>query len=153
METFDIIVIGTGGGTKIVRPAAALGYRVAVIEKGRLGGTCLNHGCIPSKMLIHAAEVADMVAHAHRFDIEAAVNRVHFAQLVNRVSGVIDAESDSIEPLYARTDNVTLFKGAARFVSNTVVQVGETRLTAPKIVIATGAKACIPAIRIGRAHV
>jgi len=146
METFDIIVIGTGGGTKIVRPAAALGYRVAVIEKGRLGGTCLNHGCIPSKMLIHAAEVADTVAHAHRFDIEAAVNRVQFAQLVNRVSGVIDAESDSIEPLYARTDNVTLFKGAARFVSNTVVQVGDSRLTAPKIVIATGAKARIPAI-------
>ena len=146
METFDIIVIGTGGGTKIVRPAAALGYRVAVIEKGRLGGTCLNHGCIPSKMLIHAAEVADTVAHAHRFDIEAAVNRVHFAQLVNRVSGVIDAESDAIEPMYARTDNVTLFKGAARFVSNTVVQVGDSRLTAPKIVIATGAKARIPAI-------
>jgi len=146
MKSFDIIVIGTGGGTKIVRPAAALGYRVAVIEKGRLGGTCLNHGCIPSKMLIHSAEVAETVAHADRFDLEASVNRVRFSQLVNRVSAAIDAESDAIEPVYARTENVTLFKEAARFISNTVVQVGATVVTAPKIVIATGAKARIPEI-------
>lgn len=146
MESFDVIVIGTGGGTKIIRPSAALGYRVAVIEKGRLGGTCLNHGCIPSKMFIHAADVADTVANAHRFDIDASVNRIHFEALVNRVNSAINAESDAIEPLYARTDNVTLVKGAARFISNTVVQVGALLFTAPKIVIATGARARIPEV-------
>ncbi|MBL8014042.1 MAG: FAD-dependent oxidoreductase, partial [Candidatus Omnitrophica bacterium] len=52
MKKFDVIVIGSGGGSKITSPAASLGYKVAVIEKDKLGGTCLNRGCIPSKMLI-----------------------------------------------------------------------------------------------------
>lgn len=59
MNHYDIIVIGSGAGAEISTPSSKLGYKVALIEKGPLGGTCLNRGCIPSKMLIHAAEVVE----------------------------------------------------------------------------------------------
>ena len=69
MKKFDIIIIGSGGGSKITRPAAALGYKVAIIEKDQLGGTCLNRGCIPSKMLIHAADIITEIQHADQHQI------------------------------------------------------------------------------------
>ena len=68
-ELFDVIVIGSGGGSKITRPAANLGYKVAVIEKDQWGGTCLNRGCIPSKMLIHPADIISEIQDAKRFYI------------------------------------------------------------------------------------
>ncbi|MBZ0166897.1 MAG: FAD-dependent oxidoreductase, partial [Candidatus Omnitrophica bacterium] len=68
MKKYDVIVIGSGGGSKITAPAARLGLKVAVIEKDRLGGTCLNRGCIPSKMLIHPADVAQEIREASRYD-------------------------------------------------------------------------------------
>ena len=74
MKHYDVIVIGSGGGSKITRPAAALGYSVAIIEKGELGGTCLNHGCIPSKMLIHPADVCHEILEAKRFSISVEEN-------------------------------------------------------------------------------
>ena len=69
MKPYDVIVIGSGGGSKITSPAAKLGLKVACIEKDALGGTCLNRGCIPSKMLIHPADVAREIKEARKFDI------------------------------------------------------------------------------------
>lgn len=67
MQTFDLIVIGSGGGTKLIRPVASLGKKVAIIEMGSLGGTCLNRGCIPSKRLIYHAHLAQLyeIGRAH----------------------------------------------------------------------------------------
>ena len=146
MKHYDILVIGTGGGTKLIRPAVALGYRVAVIEKGRLGGTCLNHGCIPSKMLIHAADVATTIRTANLFSINARITSVQFEELVTRVSDTIDAESDSIEPVYTKTDGITLYRGHAVFTDNQTIRVNNQYLSAPKIIIATGARAYTPDI-------
>ena len=82
---YDLIVIGSGGGTKLVTPVATLGKKVAIIEKGPLGGTCLNRGCIPSKMLLHTAQLASMIRDAKRFEIELSgrlkVDFEHFRAL------------------------------------------------------------------------
>lgn len=147
METFDIIVIGSGGGTKLVRPLSARGKKVAIFEKGRMGGTCLNHGCIPSKMLIHAADVAMEVLDSHRFDlfIDGTID-VDFPNLVSRVSETIDRDSDGIAPAYEKDENITLIRAEARFVSDSVVEAGGKQYTAEKIFIATGAKAHVPDI-------
>ena len=87
LKKFDVIVIGTGGGGKIIGPAARLGLKVASIEKDALGGTCLNRGCIPSKMLIHPADVAVEIKSAQKFDIhhDSQIS-VNFANLINRIS-------------------------------------------------------------------
>ena len=119
VEEFDVIVIGSGGGSKITRPAASLGKKVAIIEKGRLGGTCLNHGCIPSKMLIHVADLVSEIRETKRFEL--SVNQeinVDFKSLVERVSATIDKDSDSIEPAYSKNPNITLFSGEAKFLIN-----------------------------------
>src|ERR1039457_4530724 len=106
MKKFDLITIGSGGTAKIASPAASMGLKVAVIEKDRLGGTCLNRGCIPSKMLIHPADVALEIKEALRFDIHNDPKfDVDFAKLVERISQTVDADSDKIEESYTTHPN------------------------------------------------
>jgi mycothione reductase len=143
----DIITIGSGGGAKISSPAASMGRKVAVIEKDRLGGTCLNRGCIPSKMLIHPADVALHIKEAHRFDIHNNPTfTVDFAKLVNRISATVDGDSDKIAASYSKHPNITYVKGEAKFVNNKTVEVNGEQFTADKIFIAVGARPQIPNI-------
>ncbi len=147
LKKFDIITIGSGGGSKISSPAASLGFKVAVIEKDRLGGTCLNRGCIPSKMLIHPADVALHIKEAHRFDIHNNPQfTVNFAKLINRISATVDSDSDKIAASYSKHPNITSIKGEAKFVNNKTIEANGEQLTADKIFIAVGAKPQIPNI-------
>lgn len=148
METikYDLIVIGTGAGTKLVRPVAALGKNVAVVEKESLGGTCLNKGCIPSKMLLHPAEMVHQFVDAKRFHISSKAPSLDGDALLQEVFSKIAKESASIEPLYEKSPNVTLYKGTARFVGPKTIEVGNVRMQAERIVIATGARPKVPAI-------
>ncbi|MDE2222622.1 MAG: dihydrolipoyl dehydrogenase [Candidatus Omnitrophica bacterium] len=147
MRKFDVITIGSGGGAKISSPAASLGFKVAVIEKDRLGGTCLNRGCIPSKMLIHPADVAVEIKEAHRFDIHNDPKfSVDFAKLITRISAAVDGDSNKIETSYSNHPNIKLFKGAAKFLDNKTVEINGEQITADKIFIAAGTRPAIPAI-------
>jgi len=147
MKKFNLITIGSGGGAKISSPAASLGLKVAVIEKDRLGGTCLNRGCIPSKMLIHPADVAIEIKEARRFDIHNDPKfSVDFAKLVGRISQTVDADSDKIETSYMRHPNISFFKGRAKFVENKVIEINNEQITADKIFIAAGTRPTIPDI-------
>lgn len=147
MKQYDLITIGSGGGVKISSPAAAMGHKVAVIEKDALGGTCLNRGCIPSKMLIHPADVALHIKEAHRFDIHNDPNfTVDLAKLTGRISATVDADSAKIEKGYNAHPNIDFYRGIAKFVSNKVIEVNGEQLTAEKIIIAVGARPTIPNI-------
>ena len=145
---YDAIVIGSGGGSKLTRPIASLGKKVAIIEKGKLGGTCLNHGCIPSKMLIHSADVMTQIRNAGRFEIDVNQEdiKVRFKELVDRVTKEIDAESDSIQPLYDDNPNIDFYPTTARFIDNKTIEVDDDYLTADNIFIAAGARPNIPEI-------
>jgi len=147
MKTYDVIIIGSGGGSKITSPAARLGLKVASIEKDQLGGTCLNRGCIPSKMVIHPADVVDEIKHANKFDIKVDTNiEVDFAKLISRISATVDKDSSGIAAAYDRNPNIDYYKGEAMFVSDKVVQVNGEELTAEKIFISVGARPQIPKI-------
>lgn len=148
MKQFDIIVIGSGGGSKICRPAANLGYKVAMIERGAMGGTCLNHGCIPSKMLIHPAELIHQIKGAEKFNINIAPEAlsVDAEKLIARVTKTIVSDSDSVAPVYQKTPNVALFQGHGKFISEKVIEVNGEHLTAPHIVLTPGVRAHIPNI-------
>src|SRR5260221_4315934 len=89
MAHFDIAIIGTGSGNSILDERYA-GQRVAICEQGTFGGTCLNVGCIPTKMFVYAAEVAQTVRDAARFGIDAHVDGVRWPDIVSRVFGRID---------------------------------------------------------------
>jgi len=146
IRDYDVLVIGSGGGTKISTPSSRLGLKAAIIEKDRLGGTCLNRGCIPSKMLIHAAEIAHQIDHASRHFLKTDGFQVDFDRLVSWVSSEIDAESDSILPAYRKNENLDYYHGEARFIGPREVDVRGFRLRADKVFIATGSRPWIPDI-------
>ncbi len=148
MKHYDVIIIGSGGGSKLTRPCANLGLKVAIIEKGKLGGTCLNHGCIPSKMLIHPADVATAVREAHRFNLYPQQQfPIAFSDLVQRVNQTIDHESASIAPLYHDHPNIDFYPHNAAFLSDRSLIVNGIEITADKIFLPIGARPLIPKIK------
>lgn len=147
MKKYDVIVIGSGGGAKITSPAAKLGLKVACIEKEALGGTCLNRGCIPSKMLIHPADVAHAIKTASKFDIHNDPRfTVDFEKLITRISNTVDRNSAGIAVGYDKNPNIDFYHAQAQFVSDKVVHVAGEEITADKIFISVGARPSIPNI-------
>ena len=139
-EHFDLVVIGGGsGGMATARRAASYGKKVALIERGRLGGTCVNIGCVPKKVMWHAAEFAAHAAHAADYGFATGVPEHDWTKLVDNRETYIQR----LNGIYARNldkDAVEFVAGDARFVGERRVAVGERELEADHVVIATGGK-------------
>ena len=146
MVEFDVIVIGTGGGAKLIRPIANLGHSVAVIEQGKLGGTCLNHGCIPSKMLIHPADLIRDIEEGRQVNVVGRVPEIDYAALINRTTESIEKDSNAIGPIYEAHPNITLFQGTGRFVGPLEIEVNGQTIRGKKIFISAGVRPRIPPI-------
>lgn len=147
MLTPDICVIGAGsGGLSVAAAAAMFGVSVVLIERDRMGGDCLNVGCVPSKALIAAGARAQAVREAGRFGVTAAMPEVNYAQVQAHVAGVIAAiaPNDSVERFTAL--GVTVIKGQARFRDRNTVLVGEQAVKARRFVVATGSRPAVPPI-------
>lgn len=149
IKEYDLIIIGSGGGANIAKEARAKGLKTAIIEKERIGGTCLNRGCIPSKMLIHPADVMEEIREAKKFDIKVNSKdmKINLNKLVTRITNTVHGESSELEKKYKKgIKTQDFYKGTAKFISNKIIQVGRKKLTAKKIVIAVGARPNIPPI-------
>lgn len=134
----DLIIIGAGpGGYETAVRAAKAGLQVLVIEKGELGGTCLNAGCIPTKCLCHSAEVLNEVRNSARLGIHTGNVEFDLAQAIARKDEVVSKLQAGIEALM-KTPGITLVHGEARFADAHTVTVGEESHTAKNIIIATG---------------
>jgi pyruvate/2-oxoglutarate dehydrogenase complex dihydrolipoamide dehydrogenase (E3) component len=143
----DICVIGAGsGGLSVAAAAAAFGQRVILIEKHKMGGDCLNYGCVPSKALLAAAKRAHHIQTAPKFGIKADEAFIDHGAVANHVRGVIDAiaPNDSIERFNGL--GVRVITAAARFTARDTVEAGEYRITARRFVIATGSSPVVPPI-------
>ncbi|PSH00500.1 MAG: dihydrolipoamide dehydrogenase, partial [Nanohaloarchaea archaeon SW_7_46_7] len=155
MKEFDLIVIGSGSGLDVASAFTSRGKDVAVIEPGPLGGTCLNRGCIPSKMLIHHADVAETVRSSEDFNIDADVNAVDFEGIVHEVNGKVAEDSKNIEKGLKNSDKHTLYRTEGKFVDEKVVEVNEApasggevdeKITAEKVLVAAGSRPLVPPI-------
>ena len=146
MKSFDLIVIGSGSGLEVSSAAADRGLSVAVIEPGPFGGTCLNRGCISSKMLIHSADVIETVRNAGRFGIKTEVTAVDWKAIVERVTSMVDSDALAVEQGNREAPNITVFKGSGRFVGHKALEVGGERITAGTILIAAGGRPTVPDI-------
>ncbi len=146
MQEFDLIVIGSGSGLDVADAAAQSGLSVAVIEKGRMGGTCLNRGCIPSKLLIHSADVAEAIKSAGQFGINVDDITGDFQKIVSRTNGIVDSDSDGIRQAFSEIDNPKLFPHECRFVGERIISAGGQTIKAEKILIASGTRPAIPKI-------
>ena len=143
----DICVIGAGsGGLTVAAAAASFGVPVVLIERDRMGGDCLNTGCVPSKSLLSAARNAETIRHAADFGLHASVPEIDFKAVNRHVQSVIDAiaPNDSIERFTAL--GVRVIKGEAQFVDRRTVRVGDVEVRARRFVIATGSSPMIPRI-------
>lgn len=145
-ERFDLIVIGMGSGAEVSAAGASRGLRTAVVESGPFGGTCLNRGCIPSKMLVHVADVARTVRRARLFGIDARIAGIDWDFIVERVFSEIDADAASIEEANRRAEMIEVVKGDARFIGPKLLEVDGRRLTADTVVIAAGSRPGVPQI-------
>lgn len=147
MRHHDVVVIGAGSGNMVDGDAFA-GLDVAVVEERRFGGTCLNFGCIPSKMLAYAAEVADTVRRAGRYDVDAELLGLRWTQLRNRVFARIDADEAQGRAGREESDFVTVYPGHARFLGPFRLQIElgaeSVSVEADQIVIAAGGRPVVP---------
>jgi mycothione reductase len=148
IEHFDLAIIGTGSGNSLVTPDFE-GKRVAVIEGGTFGGTCLNVGCIPTKMFVYAAEVAASARDAARYGVDATVHGVRWADVRDRVFQRIDPIAEGGKRYRVEGPGTTAFLGHARFTGDRRLTVdlgeaGERSLTADQVVIAAGAHPVVP---------
>jgi len=146
MKSFDLIVIGSGSGLEVSSEAAARGLSVAVVEHGPFGGTCLNRGCIPSKMLIHSADVMETIQRAGLFGIKVEASAVDWDFVVKRATDTVDGDAQAVEEGNRRHPNIAVFKDTGRFVGDKVLEVGGEQITAGTIVIAAGTRPRVPDI-------
>jgi mycothione reductase len=147
MQEFDLIVIGSGSGLDVANAVAQEGLRVAIVEKGRMGGTCLNRGCIPSKLLIHSADVMETIKSAAQFGINVDGFSVDFEKIVSRTNRIVDSDSDGIRKAFSEIENPKLFPAECRFVGEKTLSVGGQEIRADRILIASGTRPAIPEIK------
>jgi pyruvate/2-oxoglutarate dehydrogenase complex dihydrolipoamide dehydrogenase (E3) component len=147
MPDFDLAVIGAGAsGLSVTAVAAQLGLRVALIERDRMGGDCLNFGCVPSKALLAASHAAQTARGAARFGLCLPEPAIDWAAVREHVHGTIAAIAPTDSEGRFRALGATVLRGEARFVSPEALAVDGRRLTARRIVIAAGSSAARPPI-------
>jgi mycothione reductase len=151
IDQYDLVIFGAGSGNSIVTPALDR-WRIAIIEEGAWGGTCLNRGCIPTKMLVHTADTVESIKDAKRFGIDATLDGVRWPDIRSRVFDRIDPIAVSGEE-YRRgngSPNVTALVGHARFIGERQLEVetadGPVRVEGRQVVVAAGARPLIPEI-------
>ena len=146
MDVYDLLVIGFGAGLNVAVEAAQAGLKVCIVEKGPLGGTCLNRGCIPSKIVIHSAEVAEVIERSKEFGITSSISKINFKYVTNRANKTVDADARSIQKSLLKGKNPKLIQGTAKFIAPYTVQVGKKQIKGKKVLIASGARPFIPPI-------
>ncbi len=149
-NSFDVLILGGGsGGYATALRAAQLGLTVGLVEEGKLGGTCLHNGCIPTKALLHAAEVADTARDGSKIGVETTLGAIHMDQVNAYKQGVVDRLYKGLQGL-VKSRKVTMIEGHGRLSGPDSVDVNGTRYTGKNIVLATGSYArSLPGLEIG----
>ncbi|MCG7845049.1 MAG: dihydrolipoyl dehydrogenase [Methanomassiliicoccales archaeon] len=146
MKEYDLIVIGSGAGLNIVSRARQRGTKVALVENGPMGGTCLNRGCIPSKVLVTPAELVRVIADAKRIGIHAKVERTDFQLVRKRMWDLIRPDRDGILEGAKADDGLDLYQTTAHFIGKYALQAGSEQITSQRIIIAIGTRTAVPDI-------
>ena len=149
-QTFDLVILGAGsGGYAAALRASQLGMSVALIEKSKVGGTCLHVGCIPTKALLHAAEVADAARDSAKFGVKATLEGIDVPAVNAYKDSIVASKFKGLQGLI-KARGITTIEGEGRLTSPTTVQVGEQTITGKNVVLATGSYSrTLPGLDIG----
>ena len=141
MSNFDLVVLGGGsGGYAAALRGAQLGLSVALIEKDKVGGTCLHRGCIPTKALLHAGEVADSARESAQFGVDATFNSIDMAGVNSYKDGVIAGLHKGLQGL-VKSRNITYVEGTGRLIAANTVEANGVQYVGKNVVLATGSYA------------
>ena len=143
MQHFDLVIIGAGSGNTMLTPFFD-DLKVAIVERDLFGGTCMNRGCIPSKMFVYAADVAEIARRGPRLGVETRFTGADWPAIRDRVFDRIDPIAIAGEEYRVNSANVTVFKSTGRFIGHKRLAVGDDIITGDHIVIAAGSRARMP---------
>ena len=148
MKQYDVIVIGSGCGAVVSDEAAGHGLKTALIDKGPLiGGTCLNWGCIPSKMLIYPADRIVEIQEAAKLGITASIGAIDFPAIMGRMRQSREHSQEHLREGLEHAENTDFFEGEAHFTAAYTVEVNGEQLQGEKIVIASGSRPFVPPVK------
>ncbi|MGP2657944.1 dihydrolipoyl dehydrogenase family protein [Malaciobacter sp. WC5094] len=136
MKSYDLIIIGGGRASNLAKKAGAIGKSVALIEKSSLGGTCANRGCVPSKLLIGYADVIRTIQNSQKHFISSEIKNIDIKKIFENNNSFINSVDENYKSKL--NENVDLYRGIGYFLSDKVIEVNNQKLTAKKIIIATG---------------
>ncbi len=148
MNAYDAIIIGTGqAGPSLAARLAKAGMRVAIIERGKFGGTCVNNGCTPTKTLVASAYVARLARRAGDYGVEIpGPIKVNMARVKARKDGLVERSSKGLEKWLRSLANVTVYTGHARFLDSHTVRVGADTLSGKRVFINVGGRPFVPTL-------
>jgi len=147
MEKYDVIVIGSGSGMVVVEEALSHGLKVALVDRGPTGGTCLNTGCIPSKMLIYTADRIIEAQDAKKLGVAANIKNIDFKFIMERMRKNISGYRDRMRKGLSEVKNLDFYQGEAHFVQDYTLEVKSKTISGNKICIASGSRTSIPPIK------
>ena len=147
MKKYEIIVVGSGCGMLILDEALGHGLSTALVDKGPFGGTCLNVGCIPSKMLIHAADRIMEMQEARKLGIEAQVVNIDFEFIMDRMRHSVRETRSGMRQAVSEAEDLDFYEGVGRFTGDYTIEVNGEEIQGKKIFIASGSRPSIPPIR------
>jgi dihydrolipoamide dehydrogenase len=148
LKQYDLIVIGSGAGMNVASDAYQQGMKVGVLDNGPIGGTCLNRGCIPTKIILYPADVIQMLREAEKVGVQAKVEKVDFGLIMKRMHDLVDEDVSNMEKgvKSAWGHGLDFYNGTGKFVGEKVIEVNGEKITAPMILIAAGTREYIPDI-------
>jgi mycothione reductase len=144
MKKYDVIVIGSGCGMIVVEEAAKKGLSIALVEDSYIGGTCLNTGCVPSKMMISPADAIYEIARSKRLGVSASVDSIDFKKIIERAIATVTGYRNKLKRCVQRMEGVDFYEGVAIFTSDYVIEIAGEQIIAPRIVIACGTHPFVP---------
>jgi dihydrolipoyl dehydrogenase len=149
-QNFDIVILGGGsGGYAAALRAVELGFTVGLVEKDKLGGTCLHRGCIPTKALLHAAEVADSSRESSKFGVRSTFEGIDVAAVTAYRESIVSSKFKGLQGL-VKARGITVIAGEGRLVAPNAVQVGDDRIVGKNVILATGSYSrSLPGLEIG----
>ncbi len=147
MKKYDVIVVGSGSGMIIVDEATDRSLKVALVDKGPFGGTCINTGCIPSKMLIYPADRIVEIQEAKKLGIEAETRNIDFGFIMRRMRKSIKESQSQMREALSQAENLDFYEGEGHFVGDYTIEVNREKIKGENIFLASGSRPFIPPIK------
>jgi mycothione reductase len=146
VKVYDVIVIGAGVGSSIVFKALAAGRRVALVSDGPAGGTCVNVGCLPSKMLLAAADAVTEIGRSDRLGVAARVESIAFPSIMDRMRRAVDSGRESLEKSLQGESNLDWYRSPGSFIDDRTLTVAGETIRGQQVFIASGSSPSAPAV-------